>query len=234
MLNQKEFMNKIQARINELLADELKEDGYGSGEPLDETELGEYLDDNIIVHIQQPDRGSIGNAEAVSEISGHCFQFKYVQYMYRIEVYWDTVEEVEPYQEMVTVTKYKPIKNIMKIEKFDPEIHTRETHWSYRLSDSSEEQYMLRINRFFGCNGTTDTEAKEVNIPVMFGGYVYKDAETGIWGSYLEWEYVNLLKPNRIFSFMFINRRKDCCGRNNSFQSSAKNLCDYTLCLEYC
>jgi len=99
---------RIQKKLNRLLAGKLKK---ASASPFSDEELEEYLNEHIHFQIKQPEEGYLGKAEAVSLVVGHYFQFKYVQYMYRIEVDWDSVKEVEPYEEVITVTKYRPVKS---------------------------------------------------------------------------------------------------------------------------
>jgi len=120
-----------------------------------------------------------------------------------------------------------------QLEKFNPKVHTVDTHW-FHNRDMEKTEDANAVNKFFNHNGITDAPTHKARIPVIFGTHVVRDLISGQWGCYLEWEYIKLLRANKILRVQVTNGNRDNTGRKAKFESVGLSRCDYILSLEYC
>lgn len=119
----------------------------------------------------------------------------------------------------------------MNIEIFDPKVHIPENHWSYSDDSVSQEENMLKADKFFKLTGTSDESVEHVGLAISFGAYVI--VIDGVWSSLNEYARVKSVNPNKILNFSYLNGRRDAFGNRGGFQSDAGNY-DFKLQLEYC
>ena len=101
-------VKKIKRLLRKLIIDECKEDGYGSGE---EPDIEDFLL-GAEISSEHYESFSWGQTNInVSEIAGRYFRYVVDHPNFAWDaIQWETIEEVVPYTETITVTKYKPIK----------------------------------------------------------------------------------------------------------------------------